>query len=95
MQDLVHLRIRGHKLNKEKMKYNEKYTQYIQKANLIAFVTMAERGLPSYNGVTLTAVVDRWHVETHSFHLACGEMTITLQDMAMITGLPIRGWPVT
>jgi hypothetical protein len=27
----------------------------------------------------------------HSFHLPCGEMTITLQDAAMLLGLPIHG----
>ena len=93
MQDLIHLRIRGHKL-KDDMNYNERYTEYIRKAGLIAFVTMARRGVSSYNSVALSALVDRWHVETHSFHLPCGEMSITLEDMAMIKGLPIRGNPV-
>jgi hypothetical protein len=40
-------------------------------------------------------MVDRWRPETHSFHLLCGEMTVTLEDVAMILGLPIRGRPVT
>jgi hypothetical protein len=30
-----------------------------------------------------------------SFHLPCGEMTVTLEDVAMILGLPIKGCPVT
>ncbi|KAM0863615.1 hypothetical protein ACQ4PT_044474 [Festuca glaucescens] len=84
---LNHLRICGHKLKSEEMQYSERL-------DLIAFVTMAMHGVPSYNSVALTAVVDIWHVETHSFHLPCGELTITLEDMAMITGLPIRGKPV-
>ena len=28
------------------------------------------------------------------FQLPCGEMTITLQDVAMLTGLPIAGDPI-
>jgi hypothetical protein len=32
---------------------------------------------------------------THTFHLPCGEMMVTLEDVAMILGLPIRGWPIT
>ena len=95
LQELRHLRIRGHRLNKERMKYDERYTPFIRRANLIAFVTMAEHGLPSYNSVALSALVDRWRPETHTFHMPCGEMTISLQDIAMIAGLPIRGRPVT
>ena len=39
----------------------------------------------------LTALVDRWRPETHTFHLPFGEMTPTLQDVAMLLGLPIAG----
>uniref|UniRef100_A0A453CPR0 Aminotransferase-like plant mobile domain-containing protein n=1 Tax=Aegilops tauschii subsp. strangulata TaxID=200361 RepID=A0A453CPR0_AEGTS len=47
------------------------------------------------NHAALTALVDRWRPETHSFHLPCGEMTMTLEDMAMISSLPINGQAVT
>jgi len=43
----------------------------------------------------LTTFVDRWRPETHSFHLPCGEVSITLQDVAMILGLPLEGIAVT
>jgi mobile domain-containing protein len=39
----------------------------------------------------LTALVDRWRPETHTFHFRWGEMTVTLQDVACLLGLPIRG----
>uniref|UniRef100_A0A453HH02 Aminotransferase-like plant mobile domain-containing protein n=1 Tax=Aegilops tauschii subsp. strangulata TaxID=200361 RepID=A0A453HH02_AEGTS len=39
----------------------------------------------------LTALIDRWRTEAHSFHLPCGEMTVTLEDWGMITGLPLEG----
>ena len=39
----------------------------------------------------LTALVDRWRPETHTFHLLCGEMTPTLHDVAYLLGLPIIG----
>ncbi|KAL6321966.1 hypothetical protein AAG906_035881 [Vitis piasezkii] len=32
-------------------------------------------------------LVERWRSETHTFHLPVGEMTITLQDVAVILGL--------
>ena len=39
----------------------------------------------------IIAFVDQWHPKTHSFHLPHGEMTITLQDVEVIMGLPIEG----
>ncbi|XP_030927740.1 serine/threonine-protein phosphatase 7 long form homolog [Quercus lobata] len=42
----------------------------------------------------ITALVERWRPETHSFHLPHGEMTITLQDMEVIMGVPIDGLPL-
>nr|XP_004494004.1 protein MAIN-LIKE 1-like [Cicer arietinum] len=37
------------------------------------------------------AFVEIWHSETSSFHIPFGEMTITLDDVANLLGLPIRG----
>ena len=39
----------------------------------------------------ITAFVEQWRLETHTFHLPHGEMTITLQDVEVIIGLPIEG----
>ena len=39
----------------------------------------------------LTALLDRWHPETHTFHLPVVEMILTLQDVAMLLGLPRAG----
>jgi hypothetical protein len=47
------------------------------------------------DSATLTSLVDRWRPETDTFHLPCGEITVTLQDIAMILGLPIDGAPVS
>ena len=37
------------------------------------------------------ALSERWHEETNSFHLPVGEMTITLDDVAWLLGIPITG----
>ena len=39
----------------------------------------------------ISALVERWWPETHTFHLSHGEMSITLQDVEVIYGLPIEG----
>ncbi|KAL9666157.1 hypothetical protein QQ045_000995 [Rhodiola kirilowii] len=43
----------------------------------------------------MTTLVERWRFETHSFHLRHGEMPITLEDVGILTGLPIEGRVVT
>ena len=39
----------------------------------------------------LSAFCERWHLETTTFHLPFGEMTITLDDVASILHIPITG----
>ena len=39
----------------------------------------------------ISALVERWQLETHTFHLPHGEMSITLQDVEVIYELPIEG----
>ncbi|XP_010999288.1 PREDICTED: serine/threonine-protein phosphatase 7 long form homolog [Populus euphratica] len=42
----------------------------------------------------ISALVERWRRETNTFHLSVGEMTVTLQDVALLLGLAIDGKPV-
>ncbi|XP_073304170.1 serine/threonine-protein phosphatase 7 long form homolog [Primulina huaijiensis] len=51
--------------------------------------------IKNYDNHLLTAIVERWRRETHTFHLTVGEATITLPDVALIWGLNIDGMPIT
>jgi hypothetical protein len=76
------------------MNYDERYTPYIQNLGLLLFIHMVTRSTLKMNPAAITALVDRWRPETHSFHLRTGEMTVMLEDMAMILALPIEGAPL-
>ncbi|KAH1235704.1 Serine/threonine-protein phosphatase 7 long form [Glycine max] len=46
------------------------------------------------NGEIVNAFVERWRPETHTFHLTCGEATITLQDVFVLLGLLVDDNPL-
>ncbi|MBA0742445.1 hypothetical protein Gogos_015502 [Gossypium gossypioides] len=37
----------------------------------------------------ISAFVERWRPETHTFHLSCEECTVTLEDVQLQLGLPV------
>jgi Plant mobile domain len=43
----------------------------------------------------ITAMVERWRRETHTFHFPIGEMTITLKNVSCLWALPINGYLIT
>ncbi|KAK5785873.1 hypothetical protein PVK06_040494 [Gossypium arboreum] len=43
----------------------------------------------------IIALIERWRLETHTFHLPCGECTITLEDVQLQLGLPVDGSTLT
>ena len=47
------------------------------------------------NWPLITSLVERWRLETYTFHVPVGEMTITLQDVATILGFYIHGSSIT
>ena len=78
-----------------KMEYNQRYAPFYRRARLLGFVLQFKRKPPTLVHSALTALIDRWRPETHSFHLPCGKMTGTLEYWGMITGLPLEGHALT
>jgi hypothetical protein len=47
-----------------------------------------------YDFSLLSALLDHWRPETHTFPFTVGEMTVTLQDTSLLMGLPCEGEPL-
>ncbi|MBA0869395.1 hypothetical protein Goshw_027702, partial [Gossypium schwendimanii] len=43
----------------------------------------------------ISVFIERWRPETHTFHLPCGECTITLEDVQLQLRLPMDGSVLT
>ncbi|KAH1210570.1 Serine/threonine-protein phosphatase 7 long form [Glycine max] len=58
------------------------------------FYWIIKMGYLKINAALISAFIERWRPETHTFHLRCGEATITLQDVSVLLGLRIDGTPL-
>ena len=67
---------------------DQRIHQYVIHAG---FYAMYRLGHIMINWPLITCLVERWRPETHTFHVPVKEMTITLQDVAIIFGLHIHG----
>ncbi|RYQ84854.1 hypothetical protein Ahy_B10g104351 [Arachis hypogaea] len=58
---------------------------------LTGFQHVSRVGEMRGHSALLSALVERWRPETHTFHLPVGEVTVMLEDVSYILGLPING----
>ncbi|XP_028806137.1 serine/threonine-protein phosphatase 7 long form homolog [Neltuma alba] len=68
--------------------------QILEYLRLAGFYGVARVGQFDYDQSLVSALVERWRLETHTFHTTRGECTITLEDVAIQLGLPCVGMPV-
>ncbi|XP_072084561.1 serine/threonine-protein phosphatase 7 long form homolog [Arachis hypogaea] len=73
-------------------RYNERVDEHLRSTS---FYHVAQIGVVQCQKTLVNALVERWHPDTHTFHLPVGECAVTLEDVAMIFGLPTDGLPVT
>ena len=66
--------------------------QYIEATDLTGLFKVPDMEV---DHALITALVERWRPETHTFHLPHGEMGITLQDIEVMLGIPVDGLLVT
>lgn len=68
--------------------WDERYERYIIAAGLYGVHMIGH--IPTDHAL-VSALVERWRQETHTFHFPVGELTITLQDAAVLLGLRVDG----
>jgi hypothetical protein len=84
---LLHCR-RREAVRERSGRFHPRFIPYLQQAG---FYGIAKLGFIKMDWALITTLVERWRQETHTFHLPHGEMTITLQDVEVMLGLPVDG----
>ncbi|RYR04690.1 hypothetical protein Ahy_B06g084471 [Arachis hypogaea] len=72
------------------MQLDERYVPYLQMAGLYHLARLNDRWFRLDEAI-VSAFVERWRPETHTFHIPFRECTITLQDVAYQLELPMDG----
>lgn len=85
------LRCHEHTSKLEEWRLTPKQIELIEKAGFKYFRKIEAFSLDNQ---LISALVERWRKETNTFHLPCGEMTITLDEALLNLGLAIDGDPV-
>ncbi|XP_058185878.1 uncharacterized protein LOC131303103 [Rhododendron vialii] len=66
--------------------------ELIRRARLKGFCSLP---FVSVDWGLITALLEQWRPETHTFHLRPGESTIMLQNVEVLLGIPVEGKAVT
>ncbi|RYQ95104.1 hypothetical protein Ahy_B08g090133 [Arachis hypogaea] len=73
-------------------RYDERVEEHLRSTG---FYHVSQIGVVQCQKALVNALVERWHPDTHTFHLSIGECAVSLEDVAMIFGIPTEGLPVT
>ncbi|XP_057760095.1 serine/threonine-protein phosphatase 7 long form homolog [Arachis stenosperma] len=73
-------------------RYNDRVEEHLR---VTRFYHASQIGVVQCQKALVNALIERWHPDTYTFHLLVGECAVTLEDVALILGLPTDGLPVT
>ncbi|XP_070056689.1 serine/threonine-protein phosphatase 7 long form homolog [Nicotiana tomentosiformis] len=76
------------------MKERDLHPCVVHRLRVTGFYRILEIGWLQLDWSLVTALIERWRPETHTFHLPIGVATITLQDVEVLYGLPVDRLPV-
>ncbi|RYR13537.1 hypothetical protein Ahy_B04g070476 isoform B [Arachis hypogaea] len=76
------------------MPMHERIIPYLERAGLYHLARLNSQWF-WLDEPLVSAFVERWRPETHTFHMPFGECTVTLQDVAFQLGLPVDGEAVS
>ncbi|KAL0342517.1 UNVERIFIED_CONTAM: Serine/threonine-protein phosphatase 7 long form [Sesamum calycinum] len=72
-----------------------RHIRVLQVLQNMGFLGILQCGHIEIDTHLITALVERWRPETHTFHFSVGEATVTLQDISINWALPIEGNLIT
>ncbi|XP_025683363.1 serine/threonine-protein phosphatase 7 long form homolog [Arachis hypogaea] len=78
----------------QNMPMHERIIPYLERAGLYHLARLNSQWF-WLDEPLVSAFVERWRPETHTFHMPFGECTVTLQDVAFQLGLPVDGEAVS
>ncbi|XP_072065996.1 serine/threonine-protein phosphatase 7 long form homolog [Arachis hypogaea] len=73
-------------------RYNDRVEDHLR---VTGFYHVSQIGIVQCQKALVNALIERWHPDTHTFHLPIGECAVTLENVALILGLLTDGLPVT
>ncbi|XP_057760822.1 protein MAIN-LIKE 1-like [Arachis stenosperma] len=73
-------------------RYNDRVEEHLR---VTGFYHASQIGVVQNQKALVNALIERWHPDTHTFHLPIGECAVSLEDVALILGLPTDGLLVT